>query len=91
MATTVLLPWQWSVAPEGGVSTTCPSPKTILGTFAAINVTVSFLGLLVGHRVFVRTITCHLFGNPGSTAYRYTWMLSLGIHLVANALVAIVI
>jgi hypothetical protein len=91
MASIALLPFSWAVAPERGVPATCPSPKTILGTFAAITVTVSLLGLLVGHRTFVRTISCHLFGNPGSRAYLYTWVFSLGIHLAANALVAIVI
>src|SRR5437868_11868910 len=91
MASTPLLPWKWTVAPESDTSAMCPSPKSILGTFVAINVVVSVFGLYVGHRRVVNQISCTLFGRQGSEAWRYTWTLSLAIQLAANALVAAVI
>jgi hypothetical protein len=102
----LLFPWGWTIRPENPAQVQCPSPEAVLGTFAAVNAIVSTLSLFFGHRTVMRYITCGLIGNrssigatnlsgmeltPENDSYRYTWIITLGLQLGSNALVAAII
>jgi hypothetical protein len=85
------IPWKWQVKPDSPSTVSCPSATSILGTFAAINVAVSLLGLGAGHRVVVKKLSFGYLGKRGSKSWRYSWLWPLALQLGANAIVAAVI
>ncbi|KAI9772137.1 MAG: hypothetical protein M1839_002549 [Geoglossum umbratile] len=86
-----LIPWSWAVKPADTTDFHCPAPKSTLGTFAVVNVITSVLAVLFGNRKVVSALTRGLFGKEDSKAWRYLWLVSFGLQLGANAIVALVI
>ncbi|KAF2003740.1 hypothetical protein P154DRAFT_572920 [Amniculicola lignicola CBS 123094] len=84
-------PWTWSVQPQDAASTNCPSASRILTTFALVNIAVGFLGLCFGHRKVLNKISMGLLGKPGSTAWKYTWLITVAMQVGANILIALLI
>ena len=83
-----LLPWTWQVAPVNSSATQCPSSARILGTFAAVNAVCTVLSLFFGHSGIVRKLTCGIFGQTDGKPWLYMWIVSLGLQLGANAVIA---
>ncbi|ORY19049.1 hypothetical protein BCR34DRAFT_595875 [Clohesyomyces aquaticus] len=83
-----ILPWTWSITADD--PSKCPSPSAILGTFAAVNVLVSVLAVITGHRLVVKFCTFGKFGNH-ENSWTYMWLVSLGTQLGANVLVGYLI
>jgi hypothetical protein len=86
-----LLPWDWTITVEDPARETCPSPAAILGTFAAVNIIVSVLGVVCGHRIVVKKMTFGLLGGKGGRAWLFMWPVTLALQLGANALIAKII
>jgi hypothetical protein len=82
------IPWSWTVSPLEPGTIECDTPTRILLVFAIENIISSVLSLLVGHRRIINRLSCGLFGHPGSKAFRFTWVIPLGLHLGANAVIA---
>ncbi|ORY18927.1 hypothetical protein BCR34DRAFT_595761 [Clohesyomyces aquaticus] len=86
--TTQLLPWGWSITPQDDHLLLCPSASRILGTFALVNALVTALSIPFGNRVFLNWLTHRrFFKNPDSVDHRWTWIITVGLQLSANALV----
>jgi hypothetical protein len=81
------IPWSWVVKPDAG-QVACPAASATLGTFAAVNGVVAALNLVIGNRVVLYSLSCGMLGKPGSHSWRYMWLVTFGIQLAANALVA---
>jgi hypothetical protein len=73
-----LIPWQWYLQPTVPIYA-CPSPTAILTTFFIINVLVSLLNLILGHRKIVNFITFGLFRKPLGNTWWFMFLLPLGI------------
>jgi hypothetical protein len=86
-----LLPWKWTIVPKDPSITTGSPPSHILGTYAAVNIVVSVLGILSGYRPFVHRLTCKLLGKKDSKSWKFMWIIPVGLQLCANALVALII
>ncbi|KAI9869220.1 MAG: hypothetical protein M1813_000008 [Trichoglossum hirsutum] len=89
-----LIPWTWRVQ-SNTIPTDpephCPSASAILGTFTVVNITVSLLGLLFGHRKVVHWLTCTLWGRPEPRFLVQTfllWIFPFTLQILANYLVA---
>ena len=55
------IPAQWPIYPS--IPTECPRRRDIFIAFAITNLVTTVLGLAVGCRPFIYTITCHMFGK----------------------------
>lgn len=88
---TVYLPWGWTITPEDPNVHQCPPVSSLLGTFAAVNGVVSVLAVIFGHRLVVEKLTCGACGKKGSKAWKYMWILPVGLQLAANAFIAAII
>jgi len=88
---TVYLPWGWTITPEDPNVHQCPPVSSLLGTFAAVNGVVSVLAVIFGHRLVVERLTCGKFGKKSSKAWKYMWILPVGLQLAANAFIAAII
>jgi len=86
-----LLPSGWQITPTDPSSKKCPPPGAILGTFAAVNIAGSALGVLFGHRKVIEKLSCGVFGKQNSRSYIYFWTFSVCLQLAANAIVAAII
>jgi hypothetical protein len=84
------LPWPWTVE-SSNPNTHCPPASSMLGTFAIVNVLVSIFGLIFGNRTVTNYLTCGLLGPLGSKAWRYMWIVTVGLHLGSNAFIAFII
>lgn len=82
------LPIPWTITSLDLNTHTCPTPSSLLYTFAAVNGIVSLLSLLFGHRRVVEEFTCGFFGKQGSTSWKYLWVVPVGLQLSANACIA---
>jgi hypothetical protein len=80
-----LIPWDWAITPLDQTLHTCPPPSHILGVFGVINVVSSLLGLVSGHRILIKRLTCSKMGKSGSHAWAITWVIQTGLVLGANA------
>jgi len=79
-----LIPWDWSITPLDPTQIVCPRTQDILGVFAAVNAVVSAVALLFGHRGVVHFLTCGRLGRKDLRAWRYTWLLQVGLNLAGN-------
>ncbi|KAI9769095.1 MAG: hypothetical protein M1840_004446 [Geoglossum simile] len=86
-----LIPWHWSVKPNSTTTFHCPAPRSTLGTFAVVNVVTSTLAVIFGNRKVASVLTAGLFGKERSSSWKFFWLVSLGLQLGANAIVALVI
>lgn len=82
------LPFDWTITSNDEIEEVCPADSVILGSFAVINILAGALSLVLGNRKVVQKLTCGLFGKLESNGWQYLWLLSLGLHLGANAIVA---
>ena len=100
------LPWKWTVAHLGSIFLItddspnyyppqnpfdCPSVSHVLGLFATVNAVVSVLGVILGNRKVARMLSCRILGKERSRAWRFLWVIPLGLQLGANALVTALI
>jgi hypothetical protein len=88
---TDLIPWKWMVEPRNSTEFHCPRPAVTLVTFAAVNLITSILAVVFGNRAVINWFTCRLCGRENSFSWSFMWVVSVGIQLLANALVALVI
>ncbi|OCK83081.1 hypothetical protein K432DRAFT_379848 [Lepidopterella palustris CBS 459.81] len=81
-----LIPWPYVITADDGSK--CPSSTAILGTFAAINILSSLLGVAVGHRKVVKTLTFGLLGSKDdiSAILFVQWLIPLACQLGSNAI-----
>lgn len=85
-----ILPFPFSITADD--PSTCPSSSAILGTFAAVNVVMSILSLVTGHRLVNKVLSCGMLGGKEySGAWKYVWILPFGLQLGANAVVGVLI
>jgi hypothetical protein len=83
------LPTKWTIKPTDPTVTKCPPFSAILGTFAAVNVIVAAIGILVGHRIVIKRLSCGLFGKRDSySTWIYMWVVSAGLQVGSNAIVS---
>ena len=85
------LPIPWTITSTSPTQHTCPSPSSLLSTFAIVNAIVSLLAVLFGHRRVVQELTCGYFGSRGSQSWKLLWILPVGLQLSANACIAVLI
>jgi hypothetical protein len=85
------LPIPWTVTSLNPSAHTCPSPSSLLGTFAIVNGMVSLLAVLFGHRHVVKKLTCGCFGKRSSQSWKIMWVIPVGLQLAANACIALLI
>jgi len=85
-----LIPWSWVLTPLDPSQTSCPSPNSILGTYAAVNGIMALLTLLCSNVKIVRKFTCNAFGDTGDppVSWTYMWIVSVALQLGANAIIA---
>lgn len=88
-----LIPFDWVITANttSDTSQICPRSSLVLGTFAAINVIAATLNLILGSDRVVSKLSCGLLGKPDSGGWRYMWVVSLGLQLESNALIAMVV
>ena len=86
-ARAAFIPWSWVVKPGAG-QVNCPSASATLRTFAIVNGVVVFLSLIVGNRAFLYSLSGKRLGKSSSHTWRYMWLVTFGLQLAANALVA---
>jgi len=88
------LPKAWIITPRNETSASlCPGPRSILGTFAAVNAISALLGWILGNYSVTKRLTCGLLDRhsiPTSSWY-VTWIIPAGMRAAANAAVAAVI
>ena len=85
------LPIPWTITSLDPSTHTCPSPSSLLGTFAIVNGIVSLLAVLFGHRRVVEELTCGYFGKRQSQSWKILWIIPVGLQLAANACIALLI
>lgn len=85
------IPWSWAITPLDLSYQNCPQSPQILGSFAIINLTVSAIAPLLGHRKVVSYLTCGLLGKPHSQSWKFLWILQVILQLGANALCALMV
>jgi hypothetical protein len=86
---TVYLPWTWTIVSTDPQNHPCPSPSSILTTFAIVNLVASLLSLLVGNRRFINDLTRGKFGSPNRKAHwKWNWIINICLNLSANAIIA---
>ena len=83
------IPWTWTVKSDLS-GATCPSRTSVLVTFASINIAVALLNLIFGNRMFIKIMTCGSLGRDGSTLWKISFVLPLGIQIAANAFIAFI-
>jgi hypothetical protein len=88
---TVFLPWEWTIVSTDPETHTCPSVSGILTTFAVVNVAASFLSIIFGHRRLVNKLTKGKLGKPFSKNWKWTWIITVGLNLLANAIIGAII
>ncbi|ERF69030.1 hypothetical protein EPUS_08380 [Endocarpon pusillum Z07020] len=89
---TSFLPWSWTITSTDPSLQPCPSASSILATFAAVNAVASALAIIFGHQSVISRISCKMCGgDSGSKAWRYMWIVPLGLQLAANAVIALLI
>ncbi|KIW14199.1 hypothetical protein PV08_06980 [Exophiala spinifera] len=86
-----LFPWKWQVRNETRstnnsttTQTDCASTPAELGSFAAINVIVLLVSILLSRRTFVERITFGRCGKAGSSMWILTGFLSFILSVAAN-------
>lgn len=81
------------ITAKNGTAAKCPSSAQLLGTFVAANVVSAIVGVVVGHQLVVRKLSCGLLGRHSTPhwSWAFTWLLPLGMHLAANAVIALVL
>lgn len=89
--TSFYLPMRWTITSMDINEHTCPSPSSLLGTFAVVNCVVSFLSVLFGHRRVVEELSCGQFGKRQSQSWKVMWIMPVGLQLAANACIALLI
>ncbi|KAH8726300.1 hypothetical protein GQ44DRAFT_726275 [Phaeosphaeriaceae sp. PMI808] len=89
--TTKYLPIPWTITSLDPTLHACPSPSSLLGTFAIVNGIVSLLSVLFGHRRVVEELTCGFFGKRGSQSWKILWIVPVGLQLAANACIAVLV
>ncbi|KAF1996529.1 hypothetical protein P154DRAFT_472469 [Amniculicola lignicola CBS 123094] len=87
----VYFPWSWTIESSDQALHQCPTPSSILGTFAVVNGVVSCLAVIFGHRLVVKKLTCGFFGKRGSRSWIWMWILPVALQLAANACIALLI
>lgn len=85
------IPWSWAITPLDLSHHHCPQSPHILGSFAIVNVCVSAIAPLLGHRKVVSYLTCGVLGKPHSQSWKYLWILQVILQLGANALCALMV
>lgn len=85
------IPWSWAITPLDLSHHHCPQSSQILGSFAIINLCVSLIAPLLGHRKVVSYLTCGALGKPHSQAWKFLWILQVILQLGANALCALMV
>jgi hypothetical protein len=86
-ARAAFIPWSWVIKPDGG-QVSCPSASATLGTFAVVNAVVTVLSLFMGNRLLLHYLSGGKLGKPESHSWRYMWLVTFGLQLAANAIVA---
>jgi hypothetical protein len=81
------IPWDWYITPNLP-DYVCPSSNSILVTFGVVNVLVSLLNLIMGHRKVVNKVTFGLFGKELGNSWMFMFLMPLGVQLGANAFIA---
>jgi len=81
------IPWDWYITPNLP-NYVCPSSTSILVTFGVVNVLVSLLNLIMGHRIVVNKVTFGLFGKELGNSWMFMFLMPLGVQLGANAFIA---
>jgi hypothetical protein len=70
----------------------CPTFEKTLIMFAVVNIVVSFLGMAIGYRPLVHSLTCKIMGKPErSLLWTVTWIPIVGLQLAASAAIGAVI
>lgn len=81
------IPWDWYITPNLP-NYVCPSSTSILVTFGVVNVLVSLLNLIMGHRQVVNKVSFGLFGKELGNSWMFMFLMPLGVQLGANAFIA---
>lgn len=88
-----LIPWSWAITPLASDNRQCPSPASLLGTFAGVNVAATVFGVILGSRKvsgkIIWVISCGTFGKEhvgSSQTYKFMWIFPFALNLGANAL-----
>jgi hypothetical protein len=85
---TVYLPWSWTIVSTDPAKHPCPSVSGVLTTFATVNIVASLLSIVFGNRDIVNIFTKGKLGKPKSNSWWWTWTITVGLNLVANAIIA---
>ncbi|KAH8906645.1 hypothetical protein BR93DRAFT_978207 [Coniochaeta sp. PMI_546] len=82
------IPWEWTVEPLDATAT-CPSPSSILLSFAVVNIVVALSGIVLGRRTVVERLTFGIFGKLESHLWPLMVLLNIGINVLGNYINAI--
>jgi hypothetical protein len=82
------LPFGWYIRPIDPSTASCPSSSSILGTFAIVNVVVTVLSIVSGHKNFTKFVTCNILRGDTGHPWRYMFIFPVGIQLLANLAIA---
>ena len=89
--TNTFLPWSWSITSKDPSVAKCPSPSLVLGIYTVTTIAITGLSLVFGNRRVIHRLTFGVLGRPGSAAWKWTWLLGLGLQVSAAFLIAIII
>jgi hypothetical protein len=81
--------FSWTIAPSDPSTTKCPSPSRILGTFAAVNIIVAIISVILGHDLIVHKLSCGLLGRSKKVTWQ--WIIPVGLNLGSSAVIAVLI
>ncbi|KAK4118213.1 hypothetical protein N657DRAFT_675685 [Parathielavia appendiculata] len=82
------IPVEWIIAPLNVTAGQCPDRAQNLQLFGIINAIVAGLVLLLGCRPLVRYLTGGVLGSPTRFSPFWTWLVSFGLQVAANAVVS---
>lgn len=85
------IPWSWTITPLDPSHHHCSQSLQVLGSFAIVNICVSAIAPLLGHRKVVNYMTRGHLGKPQSESWKFLWILQVILQLGANALCALMV
>lgn len=69
----------------------CPTAKSTLGAFAAVNIIMGLLLPIIGRRDVIKKLSLGLLGRRGSLAWIYTGPIGAALHVLSNVVGAAII
>jgi hypothetical protein len=69
----------------------CPSANHILTTYAVTTLVISAISLVAGNRKVIKFLTFGLLGRRGSNSWKWTWLLTFSLQVVAAVTIASII